>query len=62
LLAIYSQIEKLQVLKSNAFGDFQEPKFDQILRKITRFLCMVQVGSQKYRKMFKFFYFHIHSL
>jgi hypothetical protein len=42
LLAIYSQnaILKIKLIKSSAFRDFQEPKIDQILRKIARFLHM----------------------
>jgi hypothetical protein len=31
--------------------DLQESEFDQNLRKIARFLCIVQVGSQKYKRM-----------
>jgi len=46
LLAIYSQKAQLKALKSSDFRDFQYPKFDQNLRKIPRFVCMVPlVGS-----------------
>jgi hypothetical protein len=41
------------------FEIFNSQRFDQNLRKITRFSCIVQAGSQKYGRMFKFSYFHI---
>ncbi len=51
LLPIYSQKAQLKALKSSEFRDFQQPKFDQNLGKIPRFVCMVPlVGSRKYRR------------
>ncbi len=39
---------KLKMLKSSFLGDFQQPEFEKKnLRKITRFLQVVQVGSTK---------------
>jgi len=51
-MAIYFQKGKLNI-NSN---DFQLPKFEKNLRKITKFLYMVQVGSEKYRRIFKLFF------
>ncbi len=40
------------MLKVGFYGDFQYLEFNQILRKIARFLYLVQVGDQKYRRIF----------
>jgi hypothetical protein len=40
------------VLISSAFGDFEQPEFNQNLRKLVRFLFMVEVDSKKYRRIF----------
>jgi hypothetical protein len=45
-------IKKLNVLKSSSFKKIQWPKLDHNLWKIARFLCMIQVCTQKYRRIF----------
>ncbi len=48
LTGVYSQKEKLKNKSARIkffFGDFQKAEFDQNLRKIARFLYMVQLGS-----------------
>jgi hypothetical protein len=50
----------LKCKNEEIFGifNFQKLKGEQI-KKLVRFLHMVQVGGQKHRMMFKLFYFHI---
>ncbi len=50
---------KFKELKSNKFWDLKSPTFEKILRNFKTFSCMVQIGSQKYAMMFKFFYFYL---
>jgi hypothetical protein len=54
LLAIHSQkaIFKIKSSKIKCFLRFLTAKFDQNLRKTSRFLLMVQVYSQKYKNNF----------
>jgi len=51
---------KLKCKNEEIFGifNFQKLKGEQI-KKLIRFVYMVQVGGQKHRMMFKLFYFHI---
>jgi hypothetical protein len=51
-MAIYFQKAKLNINSS----DFQSPKFENNFLKTTKFLYMVQVGSEKYRRMFILFF------
>jgi hypothetical protein len=59
LLAIYSQKEKLKIksVKLEFFLRFSIARTRQNNKKLPRLLYMVQVGSQKYRRMSKFFSF-----
>jgi hypothetical protein len=61
LLAMYSQkaIINIKSSKIKCFLRFLTAKFDQNLRKTSRFLFMVQVYSQKYiRNVYKKIYFY----
>jgi hypothetical protein len=48
-----------EIAKTNCFLKISIASIQPNLREIVRFLYMVQVCSQKYRRMFKTFYFHI---